>query len=391
MMKKRIFFLILALVSISFHLTQACMWDPDTLKQELTGLPNVESVIAGGTPRNPPLYYEMRIERLKKRLADAPNDLDAYDGIAVAFDRLKQSSDAILWMDKKKQAMDAIHYDKSKEPQPNHEYKYYANLGTFYAHRWLKTKDKEKDLSDIKKAEKLISFAIKENPNAHFGREIYQLEAISWIIRLHEDPKSAELTYGKLPNMLYPLADNITRQKNPDAEAAAKGLCGLIVMGDAWESIDIFYALSHALQQSNNNFAAFAALERVKELIGQGKFSIVPNTPKSKELEKILYLEPFVQNEKEVAKQYDAMREQAEIWQTRRTLYMQRLLREGKHPDTDDDFWSGFLYNPMKADIVHPEKENAKNLFFPLIISLVAIVFILVFGIVMLKIFRKKA
>ena len=83
-------------------------------------------------------------------------------------------------MKKKKAALDSLTGNEAKD----HRYRYLANLGTFHAHRWVsQTAEKRNtDLSDLRRSEELITQAIKENPDAHFGREIYQLMAIRWLL-----------------------------------------------------------------------------------------------------------------------------------------------------------------------------------------------------------------
>ena len=71
---------------------------------------------------------------------------------------------------------------RNAQTPPNHHYRTLANLGTFYAQRWIKNRlvnpEAPVDFADLQKAESLIAQAIKENPDAHFGREKYQLLAI---------------------------------------------------------------------------------------------------------------------------------------------------------------------------------------------------------------------
>jgi hypothetical protein len=71
-------------------------------------LPEVIEVIAGRFERNPPLYYEMRLERAKGRIARDPLDLPAFDDAGVACDRLGRGDEAIAWMAQKKAALDAM-------------------------------------------------------------------------------------------------------------------------------------------------------------------------------------------------------------------------------------------------------------------------------------------
>src|SRR5262245_54257239 len=80
----------------------ACLWDRDTLAAEARGIPDIIQVITGRFERNPPLYYEMRLKRATARIADHPDDLEAYDDAGVACDRLGLGDEAIGWMEKKR-------------------------------------------------------------------------------------------------------------------------------------------------------------------------------------------------------------------------------------------------------------------------------------------------
>ncbi len=83
------------------HPAHACLNDRDTAREEFNKLPDVVQIITGRFERNPPLYYQMRIDRETKELAANPNLLPDYDDIAVAYDRLGQEDQAIAWMTKK--------------------------------------------------------------------------------------------------------------------------------------------------------------------------------------------------------------------------------------------------------------------------------------------------
>ncbi len=123
---------------LAFPLTlAACLWDRDTPASEAKGLPEVVAVLAGRFPRNPPLYYEMRLERVTDHLKSDPADLAAYDDAGVACDRLGRGDEAIAWMDKKKHELDRR--DPKSPDVKEHRYRYHANLGTFLVHRWAQS------------------------------------------------------------------------------------------------------------------------------------------------------------------------------------------------------------------------------------------------------------
>jgi len=83
-------------------LCAACIWDRDTLGQELRGLPEIQDIIAGRIERNPPLYFEMRADLVRKELASGQGTPEArmalYDDLAVAYDRLGRQDDALAVM-----------------------------------------------------------------------------------------------------------------------------------------------------------------------------------------------------------------------------------------------------------------------------------------------------
>ena len=77
-----------------------------------------------------------------------------------------------------------------------------------------------------------------------------------------------------------------------EADDAIRGLAGLIVLGNAWESVDVFNALDVGLQHDSLGYAkereggrntlAYLAWLRCRELIDSGKSSILPDAPKGK-------------------------------------------------------------------------------------------------------------
>ena len=86
-----------ALHAASAH---ACLNDRDTLAEEIRGLPDVTAIITGRFERNPPLYYQMRIDRLAREIPARhghetlanPNTLNDCDDMAVALDLRKLSA-----------------------------------------------------------------------------------------------------------------------------------------------------------------------------------------------------------------------------------------------------------------------------------------------------------
>ena len=165
---------------LAFASAFGCMWDRDTLASEAKGRPGLTETLTGRFPRFPDQYYEMRLERVTAEIAKNPSDLALYDDAGVASDRLHRGDAAIEWMQKKKTGLDA----GGIEPKTAREqlYRYHANLGTFLFHKWMRDGAKADGLEKAKQGRDHIAKAIKLNPDAHFGREKYQLMAMDWIV-----------------------------------------------------------------------------------------------------------------------------------------------------------------------------------------------------------------
>ncbi|MDY8135100.1 hypothetical protein [Aquimarina sp. 2201CG5-10] len=136
----------------------SCFWDYDTLEMERQRFPNIIELISGKFLRHSPEFYRWRIQNREERLKNHPDSLDLYDDLAVSYSKIGDHQKAI----------DVILQKELKRPQ---QYKTYANLGTFYLHN-----------GEFKKGIIYIDKAIQINPNAHFGREIYQRHLAAYIL-----------------------------------------------------------------------------------------------------------------------------------------------------------------------------------------------------------------
>lgn len=330
----------------------ACLWDRDTPRSEALGMPEVVAAITGRFERNPPLFYEMRLARVTEHLKAYPDDLSAYDDAGVACDRLGRGDEAIDWMKKKYERLALRPPDDAETKE--HTYRYHANLGTFLVHRWAKQGADRAKIAEVKAARDEIAKALKINPNAHFGREKYQLKALEWII---DPPSAKEGQY--LPNLLN-MEVEISGATNPkeadEADDAVRGLAGLITLGNAWESVDVFYALSIALQNdtlgvepgtnAGRNGLANLALMRAKELVDAGKRSMLPDAWVGEDLKSSFWRPQFINDQEYQKEDFLRLRLDAEEWRKARTGFMLARLEQGLHPDTDDNFWSGYVERP---------------------------------------------
>lgn len=135
----------------------ACAWDYDTLTMERLEFPDALELITGKFLRHSSEFYEWRIQDRKQKLEQDPSVLAYYDDLAVAYDKTDQHQMAIETM----QAKNAI--------EPN-QYETEANLGTFYIHA-----------GQLEQGIEHINKAIAINPEAHFGREIYQQDLVNYV------------------------------------------------------------------------------------------------------------------------------------------------------------------------------------------------------------------
>lgn len=148
---------------ISFLLVIPCGWDWDTIQMEKQQFPSVHELITGKFLRHSPELYHWRIRNRTDLIKKYPDSLHYYDDLAMAYDKTGDSKKAIETMLKK---------DKLKADQ----YETWANLGLFYMHNG----EMQKGVDAVKKA-------LKINPDAHFGRERYQLYLGEYILSRTKD------------------------------------------------------------------------------------------------------------------------------------------------------------------------------------------------------------
>lgn len=372
------------LILLATKATLACFWDRDTLSQEAAGVPGVVEVLLGRIDRWPPEYYAMRLERVTKQLESEPGNLELYDDASVASDRLKRFDEAIEWMAKKRAVLDTL--PENDPTRTEHEYRYLANLGTHHAHRWIAHGGSADDLADLNRAIELIRAAIDLNPDAHFGREKVQLGFLEALLYTRTEGKDEPLipfgvfrstdpertaTYERLLHHAryspsgtdwydHPYADEVRgtlrladgnrevrflgSQIRISTEELLEGLTGLMVLGDAWQSVDVLEALIQALYEGRGDRSvALLAACRVAELSASGSSSLLypnrePHTP--------LLVASTITNEvllsHQIYEYFRTARPIAEQINDDRSAFIHARLVDGRHPDTDPDFWDGY-------------------------------------------------
>ncbi|MFK7820030.1 MAG: hypothetical protein AB8G99_15005 [Planctomycetaceae bacterium] len=156
------------LILSSATLTTACLWDYDTLREERARFPNALELITGKFIRHSKEFYQWRIEDRTKRIAQQPDNVALYDDLAVAYDKTGNQSEAIATI-------------MAKEELKPGQYETAANLGTFHIHA-----------GNLEEGLQHIDRAIEINPDAHFGREIYQKLLVQYVLK-YRTPENAKL------------------------------------------------------------------------------------------------------------------------------------------------------------------------------------------------------
>lgn len=333
---------ILALILLLLLPANACLWDRDTLQEEAKGKLDTVRAITGWFDRYPPRYYEMRLERVSAELAASPKSLNLYDDAGVACSRLGRHDESITWMAKKKAILDTLPGTGSDDDR--YRYRYLSNLGTFHLIRWITTDEavRSADLADLDASETHIARALELNPNAHFGREKYQLMLIQWLLgKAGQFGTEGDATFLDLGVNLMSNPSSGYNKDDPELEAAREGVTGLIQLGAAWQSIDTFRALQICLHSQQAASLAHLAYLRQMELTAAGATSLHPNEEVRAAMKPFgnpgsFYgtkaVESFYKNARAAAAQRD------KGW----IAYQEERFEKGMHPDTHPDFWNAW-------------------------------------------------
>jgi len=239
----------------------ACLWDYDTLRDEQRGLPTVAAVLAGKFERHADFYYEQRVRRMREHLDAEPGDLNAVDNLAVALEKLGRLDEAVATLE----PVVAEHPER---------YTALANLGTFRLHRWLRDRDR----ADLDAGIGLIRRAIEVNPDAHFGREKYQLMLAEHVRDGLDDPSVLERGSFVVPMLVdrpstrpADLRDAMAMKRDgrgdaDDAEVndAITGVVGMIRFGTG-TSPHLYRALGDLLAaRGDKHLSAWAYLRAIE-------------------------------------------------------------------------------------------------------------------------------
>jgi tetratricopeptide (TPR) repeat protein len=195
----------------------ACLWDYDTLEMERREFPDTLELITGKFLRHSEAFYEWRVADREKRFAEESSP-ELYDDLAVAHEKLGHHDKAIELMRQKQVKFPGL-------------YETHANLGTFYIHAG----ELERGIEEIEKA-------IEINPDAHFGREIYQKRLVEYVMRQRASnaaslPLDLSERYGHEPRgfaefVVKKTQDDTWESREAESKRALKGVLGMMRFGN---------------------------------------------------------------------------------------------------------------------------------------------------------------
>ena len=162
-------------------------------------------MLTGRFPRNPPLYYEMRLARVTSTCKATPTTwLHTMTPVSRAIGWVEGTMRLAGWKRSGSNCKNATSLrwrctsiSIATTPTSGHSWSTAGSGRAAIA-----------PIEEVKRSRDEIAAAIKINPNAHYGREKYQLTAIEWII---DPPGAAGRQY--LPNLLgwEPFINPVTR------------------------------------------------------------------------------------------------------------------------------------------------------------------------------------
>lgn len=201
-----------------------CLWDRDTREMERQRFPSVLEVVTGKFLRHSDAYYQWRVADRTERRAAGEQSPEVLDDLAVAYSKLGDDGRAIALMEEQER----LHPGR---------YETLANLGTFHVHA-----------GHLEVGAEFIEQALAVNPDAHFGRERYQLLLVRYLLASRPESGARglplchapanELGAVAPPNFWAFLADDLgvdparPNEQAPAIAQAVEGLLGMLRFGN---------------------------------------------------------------------------------------------------------------------------------------------------------------
>ena len=248
--------LVLIIFGLGRTIVSGCGWDWDTIQMEKKQFPSIHELITGKFLRHSQEFYYWRVKDRSEKLILYPDSIPFYDDLAWAYDKIGEHEKAIETMLLKDSLFPGL-------------YETYANLGTSYIHNG----DLEDGLTYIKKA-------IEINPEAHFGREVYQQYLVEYILEKQDSLGNFSLPlsvgnspdfYTFLKNRHFKTAYANGSTKSKEISKAVKGIAGMMKFGQYNSPIllevlgDLLYAAESGYDPGAGHLGARAYLKAAFE------------------------------------------------------------------------------------------------------------------------------
>lgn len=228
----------MAVLLSGFIESRACIWDSDTLAMEQARFPGILDVMGGNFPRHSQEFYAWRIEHSRALMVKDPRNPALYDDLAVALHKSGRHLEAIQVM------MDSLAITPNR-------YETLSNLGTFMIYA-----------GDLPASRRWLQKALAINPDAHFGREKYQLWLVEHLM-LRSDPASLPEIMEGLPAyksdkvrenyaefIMFRQGDSSGWMEEDARGAALRGVLGMMLFAD-YRNPALLEALGDILEQGN--------------------------------------------------------------------------------------------------------------------------------------------
>ncbi len=162
----------------------------------------VHDVIHERFPRHGEAYYRERNRLAREALAARHDPPDAaafalFDDLGAGLDALKQDDEAVAVL------RDKLRQQEAAGLKDEQSYTTYANLGTFLIHGSARA-GLAGDAAAKERMQEGLAFlrkAIVVNPQAHFGREVWQVATVEFLLAVSGDP-TLLLRYDMIGNRL---------------------------------------------------------------------------------------------------------------------------------------------------------------------------------------------
>jgi tetratricopeptide (TPR) repeat protein len=228
----------------------ACLWDKDTLQEESLEQKDIAATVNGDLGKHSDAFYAAKVTYTQALVDKGTAPKERYDDLAVALAKTGKLDEAIAVL-------------AAKEKKFPGEYTTEANLGTFLAMK-----------GDLDGAIAHLEAGIKINPDAHFGREKYQVQLLrdAKAAKSAKKPDACATLFGVSTNgedamwvMKPGKVIGHDKMTLPPKDAVV-AMAGLIRFGVADQSPAVWYNLGVALAYQGHKQMAVRALRRAHAL-----------------------------------------------------------------------------------------------------------------------------